>query len=130
MNISTPGRGWIMVRARELDTRQIMDAIDTGDFYASSGVTLSDLKNSGGVLSLKLEGESGITYKTTFIATMKEAAEDAVGVVVGEAEGLEATYKLTGKELYVRARVTSTKSHPNPSYKGETCSAWTQPVLP
>lgn len=130
MKLATPGRGWIMVRARELDTRQIMDAIDAGDFYASSGVTLADLKTTGGALSLKIQGDPGITYKTTFVATLKDAAEDAIGVVVGEAEGLEASYKLTGKELYVRARVTSSKAHPNPSFKDETCAAWTQPVLP
>ena len=40
------------------------------------------------------------------------------------------TYTLTGKEMYVRAKVTSSKPHPNPYAKGDVEVAWTQPVVP
>jgi hypothetical protein len=53
-----------------------------------------------------------------------------VGKVVAESDALEPSYTLTGKELYVRARVTSSKPHPNPFQKGDVEAAWTQPVLP
>ena len=42
----------------------------------------------------------------------------------------EAAYEFKGNELYVRAKVTSTKKHPNPSYMGEVECAWTQPLRP
>ena len=42
----------------------------------------------------------------------------------------KASYKLTVKELYVRAKVTSSKPHPNPYQKGDTEVAWTQPFVP
>ena len=45
-------------------------------------------------------------------------------------ESLEPSYRLTGKELYVRAKVTSTKQHPNPFQKGDVEVAWTQPMVP
>jgi hypothetical protein len=37
---------------------------------------------------------------------------------------------LTGKELYVRAKIISTKAHPNPYQKGDVEVAWTQPLIP
>ena len=49
---------------------------------------------------------------------------------VAESDALEPAYTFTGKELYVRARVTSTKPHPNPYQKGDTECAWTQPMVP
>jgi len=36
---------------------------------------------------------------------------------------------MAGNELYVRARVTSSKPHPNPFAEGDHEMAWVQPVL-
>jgi hypothetical protein len=44
-------------------------------------------------------------------------------------EGEQASYRFGSKDLYVRARVTSTKKHPNPSEIGDFERAWVQPVL-
>ncbi|MGA1058341.1 MAG: hypothetical protein ACO3Y3_11670, partial [Phycisphaerales bacterium] len=41
-----------------------------------------------------------------------------------------AVYTFTGNELYVRARVTSSRPHPRPYAKGDLEMAWTQPVRP
>src|SRR5690606_19937182 len=41
---SQPGRGWIMVRAGELTPAALIEAMRRGDFYASSGVTLRDIR--------------------------------------------------------------------------------------
>ena len=51
-----------------------------------------------------------------------------VGKVLAKITGTSATYQLTGNELYVRAVVTSTKKHWNPSLENQTEQAWTQPV--
>jgi hypothetical protein len=51
-----------------------------------------------------------------------------VGQVLATTEGLSAKYTLTGKELYVRAIVTSSKAPIDPSFKVQKQQAWTQPV--
>ena len=41
---SNAGRGWVMVYANNLQPQTLIEALERGDFYASSGVTLSQLK--------------------------------------------------------------------------------------
>jgi hypothetical protein len=145
-----PGRGWVMVRAPYLSSEAVVRAIDAGDFYSSTGVVLDEVKRSPERLSLKIRAEPGVTYTTEFIATAREASLDSkpqldkdgkplpvtrvygdgIGKVVAQTKDLAPSYKLTGKELYVRARVTSSKAHPNPYRKGDREMAWTQPALP
>ena len=43
---SSPGRGWVMVRSRFLTPESVIKAIEAGDFYASSGVTLKEVRFS------------------------------------------------------------------------------------
>ncbi len=50
-----------------------------------------------------------------------------VGTVLLTVTGTEAAYQLTGDELYVRAIVTSSRQHTNPSLDGQHQAAWTQP---
>jgi hypothetical protein len=145
-----PGRGWIMVRAPYLSAEAVVRAIEAGDYYCSTGVTLEDVGRTGDRLTVRIRPEPGVKYRTQFIATARDAPlvsepqkaadgkplpvtrvySDEIGKVVLEAEGPEASYRLSGKELYVRARVISTKLHPNPYQKGDVEVAWTQPVLP
>lgn len=145
-----PGRGWIMVKAPYLSADAIVKSMEEGNFYCSSGVTLDDVTRDGNSLKLSIHGEKGVTYKTQFIATMKNASLDSqpivdkngkeldvtrkysddIGKVVAESNDLNPTYKFTGNELYVRAKVTSSKPHPNPYAKGDVELAWTQPVTP
>jgi hypothetical protein len=147
---SNPGRAWIMVKAPYLSAEALVKALEAGDFYASSGVTLKEVRKDGDRYRLSIQAEPGVTYKTQFIATMRDAdlkgepraGKDGkplpvtqvygadVGKVVAETDALEPSYTLTGKELYVRAKVTSSKPHPNPFQKGDVEAAWTQPVLP
>ena len=51
-------------------------------------------------------------------------------VVLAEVKGPVAAYTLKGDEIYVRAKVISSKPHPNPSQRGDVESAWIQPVVP
>ncbi|HEY8477669.1 MAG TPA: hypothetical protein VIN09_12455, partial [Chloroflexota bacterium] len=144
-----PGRGWLMVRAPYLTAEAIVRGIEAGDFYASTGVVLTDVRRDGDRLTLSIKPEPGVRYKTQFIATMRDAPLDSaprtengkelpvtrvyseeIGKVVAESEELEPSYRFTGKELYVRAKVISTKPHPNPYAEGDVEVAWTQPVVP
>lgn len=147
---SEPGRGWVMVRAKELTAETMVHALEAGDFYSSSGVTLSSFNNDGKSLSLEIIPDEGETYAIEFIGTLKDAnlegepilddkgeplrathrySED-IGKVLQASTGTSASYKFTGDELYVRARITSSADHPNPSEIGDKKQAWVQPVVP
>ncbi len=147
---TNPGRAWIMVRAPYLTAEAIVRGIEAGDFYASTGVTLDNVRRDNDTLSIKIHSEKGVSYRTQFIATRRDTPLESeprkneenktlevtrvyhpdVGKVVAETESLEPTYRLTGEELYVRARIVSTKPHPNPYAKGDLETAWTQPLTP
>ena len=43
---SNAGRGWIMVRARHLTAESIIRAMEEGEFYATSGVILTELRRT------------------------------------------------------------------------------------
>lgn len=147
-----PGRGWVMVRASFLTAEAAVKGLEAGDFYASTGVVLDEVARDGDKLKIAIRGEPGVTYKTEFVATLKGtdltgtpkvfkdkdgkevpvtgAYSADIGKVVATSNDLAPAYALTGKELYVRAKVTSTKPHPNPYAKGDVEVAWTQPVVP
>jgi hypothetical protein len=149
---SNAGRGWVMVRARHLTAESIIAAMEAGDFYASSGVTLADVKRGGKTLAVEIKAEPGVTYTTQFIGTRRgydptsqiiapPANEPArktlphrryskdVGAILAEVSGSSAAYTLKGDELYVRAKIISSKPKPNASVAGEVEMAWTQPLV-
>lgn len=131
---SRPGRGWVVVRAPELTNRAIVDAMHAGSFYASTGVTLSDVSfdPAAGKLRLAISPAEGETITTSFIGTRRggESNPETIGVVLASVEGLAPEYTLKGDEWYVRATVTSSRAHPDPSFPGQRKQAWTQPVRP
>ena len=145
----TPGRGWVMVRARFLTPEHVIHAMTAADYYSSSGVTLKDVRFDAESKSLRVEidPEPGATYTTQFIGTLKsydptrrpvtdkdgnalevtKRYSDDVGKVLATVDGTEATYGLTGDELFARAVVTSSRPPANPSFAGQKAQAWTQP---
>lgn len=129
---SRPGRGWVMVRSRYLTPEHLIRAMEQGDFYASSGVTLSDVQFDKGTrtLSIQIEPDGDATYQTDFVATLKSEAskEDRIGVSMKSTTGLNPSYTMSGKELYVRAVITSSEPHDDPSFDDQKKQAWTQPV--
>ncbi|MGH9334488.1 MAG: PHP domain-containing protein, partial [Vicinamibacteria bacterium] len=147
---SNPGRGWVVVRARYLSPESIIEAMERGDFYGSSGVELEEITASEEALSLSIRAEEGVSYRTEFVGTRKgydrateevtvKAQEDAavlrrysddIGEVLSEVEGPEPSYRFAGDEIYVRAKVVSTRLKENPYRAGEYESAWVQPVVP
>ncbi len=107
-----PGRGWVMVRARELSAAAIVAAMDRGDFYASTGVVLKDVRITPQEYALAIEPLGDTAYTTQFIG--------AEGKVLKQDFSLTPSYRLQGTERYVRARVESSNRE----------LAWTQPVFP
>lgn len=133
MSRSTAGRGWIFVRAKALTPESLIAAMEAGEFYASTGVKLREVRFDPATKTLTVNvdtsDDGGATYTTRFIGTpVGDASPEAVGTTFATVTGPTASYTLTGNELYVRALVTSDKPPVNPSFKGQLQQAWTQPV--
>ncbi len=127
---STPGRGWIFVRSEKLEPNALIQAMRKGDFYASNGVVLEDFGRTKNSLWLSMKPEPGVTYKTEFIGTrLQEGGVGEIGEIFKVEAGVRAEYRFEGNELYVRARVVSSRPHPNPFATGDMESAWVQPIL-
>jgi hypothetical protein len=147
---SNPGRGWVMVRAKHLTAESIVKAMEAGDFYATSGVSLRDVKREKNRLSVTIEPQPGVTYRTQFIGTRKGTSTASelipppkgpqrtlphrryskdIGAVLTEVSGTTASYAFRGDEIYVRAKVISSKPKVNGSVGEEFETAWTQPLV-
>jgi hypothetical protein len=146
---SEPGRGWVQVLASELTPRSLIDALEGGRFYASSGTKLAKVASSPRGLDVEVASEPGVNYTIEFIGTRRgfdpsssevtdkdgqhvhttRRYSNDVGTVLSTVRGNEGSYRFDGDELYVRARITSSKPHPNPSEPGESECAWCQPVV-
>jgi hypothetical protein len=124
--VTNPGRGWVMVRADTLTPAALTAALARGDFYASTGVTLLDVRSDGAQLTVEIDAEPGVEYTTEFVGTRRGGG---AGEVLATVRGPLATYRLRGDELYVRARVTSSRLKPNGYAPGERERAWTEPTI-
>ncbi len=148
-NLANPGLAWIMVRARYLTPSHIVEAMHRGDFYCSTGVLLERVEFADNTLEISIQAEPGVTYTTEFIGTLRDYDRSAriheeappnervslvysedIGRVLDTQEGTQARYTLTGKELYVRARVKSSKIHTHWPDENAVEIALIQPVQP
>lgn len=128
-----PGRGWVVVRADTLSTEALIRAMLAGEFYASSGVELVSVERTGDRIAVAIRPQEGVSYRTQFIGTSIHADRpEEAGLVLAEVEGPHAEYEFLGDELYVRAKVISSKVKENAPVEGvgETEAAWVQPVVP
>lgn len=119
------GRGWIMVKAERLEAAALIEAMEQGDFYASTGVVLHRLDFDQNTLSIEVETEADYTYKIVFIGAN---SDDKVPTILQESDGPEAEYRLSQSTLFVRAIVLSSKKPHNPIETFENEMAWTQPI--
>lgn len=122
---SNPGRGYVQVAASKLEPNAIVEAMQAGQFYGSSGVDLLRFQSDAKAFELEILPEVGVSYRVQFIGTRG----DEVGALLSEQTGTVARYECTGDELFVRAVVISDRLHPNPAEEGEFEQAWLQPVL-
>ena len=108
----TPGHGWVVVRAARLEAAAIAEALDRGDFYASTGVELTDYRVTGRDITVAIRQAGQSRYRVVFVGEG--------GRVLAESIENPAVYTFRGAERYVRARVTESNG----------AMAWTQPVFP
>ncbi|MCM3869083.1 MAG: CehA/McbA family metallohydrolase [Pyrinomonadaceae bacterium] len=109
-NSARPGRGWVVVRTDRLSTTAILDALERGDFYASTGVELADYQTTEKDITITIKPERSTKYRVLFIGQS--------GRVLKEAITNPAVYQFLGNEMYVRAKIIDSNGD----------AAWTQPV--
>jgi hypothetical protein len=107
---SRPGRGWVVVRAPRLEPREIVLALERGDFYASTGVTLTDYVVSDRGMTVTIAPTPFSKYRIQFVGRG--------GRVLAESTASPASYAFKGGEGYVRARVVESNG----------AMAWLQPT--
>lgn len=106
------GQAWIVVHAPALTAPAIKTAIASGNFYASNGVTLSDVAADQTALTIIIaQARNGARYTTRFVGQG--------GKVLAEVGGTKPSYRFTGSETYVRASIIDSNGK----------RAWTQPVF-
>lgn len=110
-DLSLPGRAWVVVRAMRLEPRSILEAMERGDFYASTGVVLDDLQVTRTAMTITVRKTTFAKYRIQFIGKH--------GVVLAESLDSPATYTFRGDEAYVRAKVIESNGQ----------VAWVQPVV-
>ncbi len=106
-----PGRGWVMVRCRELTAQNIVSALEQGRFYSSSGVVLEDVGVEPRKITIRMQERKNLKYTVYFIGRG--------GKTLATAYDNPAVYRIRGDELYVRARVVDSNGK----------LAWVQPVF-
>lgn len=110
-NVAGPGRGWVMVRAARLEARAILQALEDGQFYASTGVELSDYAVTNRLMTVTVKKDTWSKYRIMFIGKG--------GRLLQESLDSPAEYTFRGDEGYVRAKVLESNGR----------VAWMQPVL-
>jgi hypothetical protein len=94
-------RAWIMVLASECSEKAIRAAMEKGEYYCSSGVSLKKYEVTDNEITVEVEPEKPMKYTIEFIG------QD--GKVLQTDKKISATYKITGKEKYLRVRITDTQ---------------------
>ena len=136
LDVSNPGRGWVMVQSEQLTRDAITDAMAAGKFYSTSGVMLSVVKIDNENYEISIDEDA--TYRATespyVVGYKSEERKDGFwiefisdeGKVVKTTEGTSASMKVTEGVKYLRAKMTFSRVRGNGS---EQFFAWTQPVF-
>ncbi|MBI2964854.1 MAG: PHP domain-containing protein [Chloroflexi bacterium] len=108
---SNPGRGWVMVEAKECTPGALLSAMAEGRFYSSTGIVIGELRNTSREIVIEIDPRLEEKYSVTFVG--------AHGRELWRSEGESARYRPGRMDEYVRAVVRSSRG----------ASAWTQPVF-
>lgn len=113
---ANPGGAWVVVRAPALSRETIVAALGRGEFYASTGPVLRDIRSDATSVAVEIETKGPPTiaqarYRVVFVG------KD--GRVLNVSYDNPARYVFGGNEGYVRARVEDSNGR----------RAWTQPVF-
>lgn len=85
---SSPGRGWVMVRAPFLTPEHLLTAMEAGDFYSTTGVVLDEVAFDGETLTVAVHVEPGVDYTIEFIGTLRDTPLEATPATNGQGDPL------------------------------------------
>jgi len=133
---ANPGRGWIMVNVASLTAENIKNGIQSGNFYASTGVFLKDYNTEKNIIRVVVdekatqnELKAGRGYPRKDLKGVSPGFTiDFVGYngkILKSVSALKANYKIQPNDYYVRVRI-SYNIDQGGSF--DTYYAWTQPV--
>jgi hypothetical protein len=108
-DMAPPGKAWVVVRAEKLEAKEILGALERGDFYASTGVEIEDHVATEKAMTVRVRSKNLARYRILFIGSR--------GRVLQQSAGESATYAFRGGEGYVRAKVIDSNGK----------AAWLQP---
>ncbi len=105
-------KAWNMIYSSTADHQSLVNSIQKGNFYASTGLSLYDFKLNNDEIYIKAGAKNSHIekYKYKFIGKN--------GKVLKEKTGKKAKYHISGDELYIRIKVISEHG----------AMLWTQPV--
>ncbi len=121
---SNAGRGWVMVRAKQLTAESLIEAMEAGDFYASTGVELAELKVENNTLTIEVKQEKGVTYSIELMTANQDG-----DINYRIRKGTKTSVALSANDLFLRARIVSSRKRTNAVNDVEYEMAWTQPVI-
>ena len=135
-NLANPGRGWIMVHATSLNSEDIMNAISSGDFYASTGVLLKDYSVENKVIKVVVDEKATLDELNACRGYPRKDLQDITqgftiefigynGKILKSEKSLKGKYKMQPKDQYVRVRISYSIDRQD---NMDTYYAWTQPV--
>ena len=110
-NRGNPGQAWVWIRAESLSEPALLAALNKGDFYASTGVELTQLTVASDSLTVGWKEDPDQRRHAVFVG--------AGGRILATVYENPARYTFKGNEGYVRARIDDSGGW----------HAWTQPVF-
>ena len=136
VDVSNPGRGWVMVQSDALTPDAITNAMAAGAFYASNGVILSQANSSRDKYEVKVDTTATyIETESPFVVGYKSAEKidgfwiefiGDKGKVLKKVDGISASFDVPTSVAYVRTKITFSRNRGSSS---EQFFAWTQPVF-
>jgi len=123
---SNSGRGWVMVNSKKLNPKNLIIAMENGDFYSSTGIYLKTIFANKHKLFIEINPEENTNYEIIFMGYKKGSNEV---VQLKKVQGTSASYYYKKDDIFIRARINSDAKKENPYKPHETKKAWTQPFI-
>ena len=123
-DLSNTGRGWVMVNSKKLETSSLIEAMEKGDFYASTGITIKKYVVTKNQIRVEVEPEQGVHYEILFLG-YKDGGEAVE--TLERIKDTKGSYTFQDNDLFIRVKITSDALKESPPNTQETKKAWTQP---
>ncbi len=124
---SNAGRGWVMIQADSLHPASLIQSMENGRFYSSTGVILEHINLKNGKYEVRVKQVEEINYKILFIGV---TSDTGIPQIFKTVDGSTAEFDMEDNLLFVRAKIISDRLQLNPFQEGDFETAWTQPVTP